>query len=345
MNRRSIHRLSYQRDLEPDLKKLAMHITANIIPITALTWTLVFAACGPAPADESSGGSTAAAGTSAGSTVAPTTTGPDGSTTAASTTELATSMASTGAGSTAAETFIVFGDGGCGGVLPDGQKLRCSPEDCDPIEQNCGPGKKCVPWSSSGSGAYDADRCVEVTGDGVVGEPCTVQGNKLSGVDDCAFGHICWKVDDDLHGTCIAQCTGTQADPQCPAGSTCVITNGNALAVCLQDCDPLKQDCMASELCLPNFMQPGFICAPDASGREGQTNDACDFANGCDPGLLCGGPTTTSSACPIDSNGCCTPFCSFPGGACPNPDQQCVSFFAPDPPPPGDEDIGVCKLP
>ena len=91
-------------------------------------------------------------------------------------------------------------------------------------------------------------------------------------------------------------------------------------------------------------MNPGFICAVDASGREGQANDACDFVNTCDPGLACGKPAKTSIAC-MGGDGCCTPFCSFPGGACPNPDQQCVSFFAPDPPPPGDEDIGLCQIP
>ena len=320
-----------------------MHITPHILPIAALTLNLVLAACGPTLADDSSGSSTAAGSTSStsGSTAAPTTSGADNSTTAVSTTELA----STSGGSTAGQSFIVPTDGGCGGVLPDGQRLRCSPEDCDPIEQNCDPGEKCVPWSSRGSGAYDATRCVEVTGTGGIGDPCTVTGDKLGGVDDCALGHICWNVDDDLHGTCIAQCTGTHADPQCPEGSTCVIANNEALTVCLPDCDPLKQDCPVGDECIPNFMGPGFVCALDASAGEGQANDPCDFINECDPGLLCADTTTTSSACPIDSSGCCTPFCKLPGGACPNPDQQCVSFFAPDPPPPGDEDIGVCKIP
>lgn len=321
-----------------------MSITPHIIPIAALTLLLVLA-CGPTPADDSSGSGTAGGSAStSGSTVAPTTSGADNSTTAVSTTALSTSMASASGGSTAGESFIVISDGGCGGVLPDGQKLRCSFEDCDPIEQNCGPGEKCVPWASSG-GSWDADRCVPVTGDGHVGDPCTVTGNKLGGFDDCALGHICWNVDDELHGTCIAQCTGTHADPQCPEGSTCVIANSEALTLCLPICDPLKQDCQDGDVCIPNFMGPGFVCALDASVREGQANDPCDYINECDPGLLCADPTTTSSACPIDSNGCCTPFCSFPGGACPNPDQQCVSFFAPDPPPPGDEDIGVCKIP
>ena len=324
-----------------------MHIAPQILAIAGLSLNLALAACGPTPADDSGGGSsTAAASTSSagGSTTTPTpTTGGATDSTTAVSTSTTSELSSTGAGSTAGETFIVISDGGCGGVLPDGQKLRCSPEDCDPFDQDCGPGDKCVPWASGG-GQWDATRCVPVAGDGGVGDPCTVEGSKQSGFDDCAFGHICWEVDDDLHGTCIAQCTGTQADPQCPEGSTCVIANNDALTVCLPNCDPLEQNCPAGDVCIANLMNPGFICAVDASGREGQANDACDFVNTCDPGLACGKPAKTSIAC-MGGDGCCTPFCSFPGGACPNPDQQCVSFFAPDPPPPGDEDIGLCQIP
>ena len=315
-----------------------MHIARKLLPIVALPLNLVLA-CGPAPTDESSGNSTAAGSTSStgGSTTTPTTSGADNSTTAVSTTELS----STGAASTTGETFS---DVGCGGVLPDGPKLRCSSIECDPIEQNCGPGEKCVPSGSDG-GPWDTTRCVEVAGDGLVGDPCTVTGDKFGGFDDCALGHICWNVDDELHGTCIAQCTGTHADPQCAEGSTCVIANAGVLTLCFPNCDPLEQDCPEGDVCVPSYTGPGFICVLDASGREGQANDACKFADACDPGLLCANSATTSSACSIDSSGCCTPFCSFPGGACPNPDQQCVSFFGPDPPPPGDEDIGLCQIP
>lgn len=318
-----------------------MSIYPRSIPLAVL---LQLAACGPpsVPAGESSGdGSTVAAGSEVTdtSTGAPTT---GGSTTASAGTEVSTSSTET----TYATGFIfpVDGGGGCfAGVLPDGAEVRCS--ECDPFKQDCGNGDKCVPWARDGGSVWNALKCVKATGDGMVGDPCMVEGAKSSGFDDCALGHICWDVDDQLHGTCIAQCTGTHADPQCPEGSTCVIANSEALTLCLPICDPLKQDCQDGDVCIPNFMGPGFVCALDASVREGQANDPCDYINECDPGLLCADPTTTSSACPIDSNGCCTPFCSFPGGACPNPDQQCVSFFAPDPPPPGDEDIGVCKIP
>jgi hypothetical protein len=45
--------------------------------------------------------------------------------------------------------------------------------------------------------------------------------------------------------------------------------------------------------------------------------------------------------------GCCTPFCEFPDGACPNPDQQCVQWFDPMMLPEGDPqlDIGFCGVP
>jgi len=317
-----------------------MPIYPRSIPLAAL---LQLAACGPpsVPAGESSGdGSTVAAGSEVTdtSTAAPTT---GGSTTASAGTEVSTSSTET----TYATGFIVPVDGGgmgCfAGALPDGEKVRLT--ECDVFKQNCSAGEKCVPWGCKGS-TWHGTICVKVTGDGVAGDPCTVEGDKVSGVDDCAFGHICWEVDDQLHGTCVAQCTGTPSEPQCAEGSSCVIVNEGVVVVCLRDCDPLLQDCLNGDLCLSS--PEGFICAPDASGVEGQVNDPCEFTNSCDPGLVCRDTATASSACQQGPTGCCTPYCKFPGAPCPNPDQACVQWFDPMMPiPPGDEDIGVCAIP
>lgn len=46
---------------------------------------------------------------------------------------------------------------------------------CDPFEQDCPAGQKCAAWSNNASSAWNATRCVPVTGDQQPGEPCTVQ--------------------------------------------------------------------------------------------------------------------------------------------------------------------------
>lgn len=318
-----------------------MNIYSRTTFIVAIPLHLAVCGPAPAPAGESSGdsGSTVATGSevTGGSTAAPTTMGG----TASVGTEVSTSSMET----TNSTDFIVAPDGGgmeCfAGVLPGGEKVRLT--ECDVFEQNCRQGEKCVPWGCKGS-TWHGTICVKVTGDGVVGDPCIVEGDKVSGVDDCAFGHICWDVDDQLHGTCIAQCTGTPSDPQCAEGSICVIVNSDVVAVCLASCDPLVQDCLNGGLCLPG--PEGFVCAPDDSGVGGQVNDPCEFTNSCDPGLVCRETATVSSACQQGPTGCCTPYCKFPGAPCPNPDQACVQWFDPMMPiPPGDEDIGVCAIP
>ena len=318
-----------------------MSIYPRSIPLAVL---LQLAACGPpsVPAGESSGdGSTVAAGSEVTdtSTGAPTT---GGSTTASAGTEVSTSSTET----TYATGFIfpVDGGGGCfAGVLPDGAEVRCS--ECDPFKQDCGNGDKCVPWARDGGSVWNALKCVKATGDGMVGDPCMVEGAKSSGFDDCALGHICWDVDDQLHGTCIAQCTGTFGDPQCAEGYSCVITNDGTVTVCLPKCDPLLQDCPSGDLCVP-INDSGFVCRVDASGAEGLANDACDLGNECDPGLICINTAAASIACQQGPIGCCTPYCKFPGAPCPNPDQACVQWFDPMMPIPlGDEDIGVCAIP
>ena len=77
-----------------------------------------------------------------------------------------------------------------------------------------------------------------------------------------------------------------------------------------------------------------------------QANDSCAAINVCDKGLMCADAAFVGTGC-LDVFGCCTPFCKFPGGACPNPDQQCVQYFDPMQLPENDPQlgIGVCGLP
>lgn len=135
-------------------------------------------------------------------------------------------------------------------------------------------------------------------------------------------------------------------DPTCPNSGMCTIANEGVLNLCLPGCDPLLQDCVDdSDACYP--VNEVFACAPDGSGEEGQANDSCAFINVCDPGRMCAEPALVGAGCPADWTGCCTPFCAFPGGACPNPDQSCVQFFDPMMLPGNDPllDIGFCGIP
>ncbi|MBL8973279.1 MAG: hypothetical protein JNK56_22020 [Myxococcales bacterium] len=303
--------------------------------------TTLLLACGPGapPLATTDDGTTAQATTDLGTTTSPTTSGTSGAA-PVSTGELSTGASSSSTGS----EFIMPPDGGSGcfaGAVGPEHQPRCT--SCDIFRQDCGDGEKCVPWAADGAG-WNATRCSPVLGTGVAGDPCTVEGTATSGFDDCAFGHLCWDVDDQLHGTCVAMCTGTQRAPECPASTGCLIANEGVLALCLRTCDPLVQDCPPTDICIQSTDSP-FVCGPDGSGREGQANDPCESLDGCDPGLHCAVPGATSGACDPDASGCCTPFCTLPDGPCPNPDQACVPWYPVGEAPPGEEDIGACALP
>jgi hypothetical protein len=242
------------------------------------------------------------------------------------------SATDTGTGTTA--SFIQMPDGGGGGTI-----------ECDVFKQDCDPGEKCTAWAEGGGGAWNATKCVMVTGDKVPGDVCTTEGGGVSGIDDCEAGAMCWDVSAENMGICVALCKGTPDAPTCDDGFSCAIVNDGVLNICLPGCDPLLQDCDGDDLCLP--IGDGFICVLDASGEMGKTNDPCEFANACDKGLVCLNTASASSACMQGSQGCCQPFCDFGMmDPCPNPDQKCVQWFDPMMPiPPGFEDVGVCAIP
>jgi hypothetical protein len=177
-----------------------------------------------------------------------------------------------------------------------------------------------------------------------------VEGGGVSGVDDCERGAMCWSLDEQGMGTCIAHCAGSLNEPICAEQTFCssAIQSEGVLNLCLFACDPLVQDCDEGEECTTNWGM--FYCAPDWSGDMGAANDPCEFANACDAGLVCIDTAWASSACMQGSTGCCQPFCEFvegQDGECPNADQKCVQWFDPkvDEIPEGYEDVGVCAIP
>ena len=242
----------------------------------------------------------------------------------------------TGGDGTTMGNFIVTPDGGTMGTI-----------ECDVFKQDCEEGEKCAAWAEGGGSSWNATKCVKVTGTNVPGSECMTEGGGVSGMDNCEAGSMCWDVDENNKGICVALCKGDAKAPICESGFSCAIANEGVLNLCLPGCDPLLQDCPGDDLCIPNG--DAFLCVLDASGEMGKANDPCEFANSCDKGLVCLNTASASSACMQGSMGCCQPFCEFmegQDGDCQNADQKCVQWFDPMMPiPPGLENVGVCAIP
>lgn len=180
---------------------------------------------------------------------------------------------------------------------------------CDVWAQDCTTGFKCMACNDDGSSSWNSSCCTPIADEPKrPGEPCTVVGSGVSGVDDCELGAMCWDVDPvTLMGRCVAQCLGVEANPICadPCLSCSIYADG-WLQLCHADCDPLIQDCSRGEACVPTG--DSFVCAPDVSGDEGVIGDPCAFPNVCDPSLFCANQDAVPNC---DSTGCCAPFCDL----------------------------------
>lgn len=233
--------------------------------------------------------------------------------------------------------------GGSGGDLrPGGWK------ECDPWAQDCPEGCKCMPYSGDGDNAWESLKCVPVMPNaGERGDPCTVEGSGVSGIDSCAKGHMCWNVDPETGmGRCVEQCKGTPDTPHCTdPWDTCYMASDGVLTLCLSGCHPFDKPCTDGDLCVPNPMDPNrFICVIDASGEEGQVFDVCEYANACDDGLICANPVLASE-CDQTAAGCCLPFCKLSMPDCPGVGLECLPWYEEGQAPPKFEDIGLCGLP
>ena len=221
--------------------------------------------------------------------------------------------------------------------------------ECDVWAQDCPLGQKCSAYAVGGGTSWNATKCVPVARDPKQpGEPCMVEGSGVSGIDDCDLGALCWDVDVENVGTCVALCKGAPDAPSCDDPATsCAIVNDGVLNLCLPTCDPLAQDCpMSDNVCIGHG--PGFLCVPDASGEEGQQHDPCEYTNACDPGLVCIGPSAAVE-CDANSSGCCEPFCDLTDpdadANCGGQGQVCVPWYGEGTAPPGLENVGICTLP
>jgi hypothetical protein len=223
-----------------------------------------------------------------------------------------------------------------------------SPYECDPWAQDCPPGQKCMPWSTRGESELDATRCVPVVPNPAgIGEPCSVEENPYSGIDDCDEGAVCWYVDaSTLEGECVPLCGGSEANQECPDGRVCPImaVNNGVPPYCLLTCDPIARDCGLGRGCYAVLNT--FVCLPDESGRGGEYGMPCSRPHDCSPGLLCAQAGQVPDC--ASTSRCCTELCDLTephvcageaGG------QACVPMWQPGTAPEGLEHVGVCVAP
>jgi hypothetical protein len=216
--------------------------------------------------------------------------------------------------------------------------------ECSPWEEDCPSGEKCMPWANDGGAWWNATKCVPIAvqPDGV-GEPCTVEGSGVSGIDSCDIHSMCWYVESDtLEGTCVAFCSGSEVNPSCQDGcSSCSISSEGTLNLCLPQCDPIGQDCGEGQACY--LVEFDILCVPDASGDQGGAGDPCQFLNSCDPGLQ---SAAAMSVPGCEGLGCCTPFCAVesPTACDALPGTVCTPLGLTDPGCFG-EGAGLCLLP
>ena len=217
--------------------------------------------------------------------------------------------------------------------------------------QDCPEGEKCNAWANDGGGAWNSTKCVPVDPDpDDVHEPCSVEGSGVSGIDSCVKGAICWNVDPETNtGHCVGLCQGDEVkctrDPSscCPPGFACTVGQMATLILCLQECDPILQDCLGGgEVCYP--VGNSFECYPDVSGDMGAAGDPCEFINACDPATFCGDPAAYPGCEPM-AGWCCIPFCALDNPGTCVAGTECEPWYDPMDVPPGYENLGACLIP
>lgn len=293
----------------------------------------LLAACGPSVGVGDDDASTSEATTMSSETTATTPTTSTSATTAttqstaASTTEMEDESTS-GRGTSTSDDGDTFDSGKLLIENPDGGGTGI---ECDIWDQDCIRGKKCVPWANDGGGMWNASRCSPLDpAPSDIGEPCHVEDNPYSGIDDCGPASMCWDVDPvTLIGECVPFCAGGESHPTCGDGTSCWFDFEGVVLVCLPSCDPLTPACADGEVCAGmTFYQPGlppsFACLPAAQFQPRAYGEECRYFDVCDVNLVCVRDNDVPS-CAGDR--CCTvigPLENPP--VCPDETQTCIPF-------------------
>lgn len=278
-------------------------------------------------------------------------------TSAASTTDMTstTLVMSTSGSAEPTSTSTASEETGAAATTEDDTGLFIKPTDipltesCDPWSQDCPAGEKCTWYNDDGGGFWNNTKCVPVMENPAQeGSPCFVVDDGVSGIDNCDLGLMCWDVDAENQGFCVALCHGTDEAPLCDAPKTICSTHSFGFGVCLPGCEPLLEDCDPSDVCVGNPGGGSYICVLDASGDEGQQHDPCMSANTCDPGLACV-EVTAAVECDQDEMGCCQPFCDLTDpdadAKCEGVGQVCTPHLVEGMVVPGYEYVGYCAVP
>jgi hypothetical protein len=117
-----------------------------------------------------------------------------------------------------------------------------------------------------------------------------------------------------------------------------LISNEGSIALCLEICDPLAQDCDPGLGCY--WANNEFYCLETT--QDILLGEPCETIDSCLPGLACL-PAEVLPDCM--GSDCCASFCSVAVPECPQPGTECADFFEMGMAPPGYEDIGVCVIP
>lgn len=286
-------------------------------------------------------------------TEAPTTSSPGVTSTSGPPTTSTAGADTTGTTGTAgSETTDTDGDfipkpDGCFNGGPGGQSWHCQVIECLLVEQDCPRGEKCMPWANDGGASWTSSRCTPLARDPVPpGGTCTVEGNAVSGIDDCEVASICWGVDPETdQGTCAAFCDplGDLLEP-CAEPSRCVALNEGYVPLCLVPCNPLQDGaCPDGEACRHVESDGAFLCLPLVGGEVMGSAEHCGDET-CLPSQACLPPRLL----PGCASTCCTDLCDLgdPDGdaACAaiDPTLACEPFYEPGTAPPGLELVGVC---
>jgi hypothetical protein len=219
--------------------------------------------------------------------------------------------------------------------------MRCTqpgydgPGECDPYQQDCPAGEKCLPYDPDATGVWDSTRCAPViAAPAQLGEPCTMSaGSAMGGEDTCDVGLVCWDLVGN-QGTCAEMCGCGDASPTCETeGNLCAVLNGGAVGVCRSTCHPADPDgCGPDQVCV--FASTGFFQCLNALDNAA-LGEPCDASNGCAPGLAC----LSSASC--TSAGCCHAFCDVGDPA--SCDATCDPVFPSGAPHECYDTLGVCR--
>jgi hypothetical protein len=342
----------------------ASHVGVTKAVVGALACACVLAACSARTtasgedgstgtgSSSSSGGSTSSGGTSSGGTSS------GGSSSSGGTSSSSSSTSSSSSGNTTDDTTDgTTDDGGAFIAEPDGgiPMPPCNPGSmqrlvCDPMLQDCPEDEKCTPVGFVPNAPWHTFRCAPLASDPKeVGATCRVFGAPNAGCDDCVLGAMCLFVyEDDGEGVCVKLCEYSQGDYGCSEdGKICIMGNSGGLPACLDPCNPLVPGCPPEAGCLYVNGIEDFACAPrwtDLGYGEGCSPEL----GSCAHGLACvSWDEFPEGVCPSPSM-CCTQACDLSApNQCPHAQdgQVCTPLYEPGQAPPGNENVGLCRMP